>query len=167
MKQGIIFGIVISIFSFAFVQYLMPNENSSALDIIIMQDGEEVFSTPLLYSDKVEQIWYVHEGNGNTKILRDEEIIDYYNFQLSVDDLLTPSNIDYNQIYEKSGKHTEINMIVNTGGVVRVIEANCPDKIDVKIGEISDPSKVITCAPHKLVIKLRSNGPAEDGEIDA
>lgn len=167
MRQGIIFGILISIFSFAIVHYLVGDANTSDLDIIIMRNGEEVFSTPLLYTDDTEQIWYVHEADGDIKVLVDDEIIDYYDFDLSLEQLQNPDNIDYNAIYKVSGEQTEINMIVNSDGGVRVYEANCPDKIDVKIGEIRDTSKVITCAPHKLVIKLRSNGPAQEGELDA
>lgn len=166
MKQGIIFGILISIFSLALVHYLVGDASSSDLDIIIMQNGEEIFSTPLLYTDDVEQIWYVHEEDGDTKVLVDDEIIDYYKFDQNLNQLADPSNIDYNKIYAVSGVETEINMIINTEGGVRVIEANCPDKIDVKLGVITDTSKVITCAPHKLVIKLRSNGPAQEGELD-
>ncbi len=166
MKQGIIFGILISIFSFALVHYLIGDVETSNLDIIILQNGEEVFSTPLLYTSDVEQIWYVQEEDGDIKILVDDQIIDYYHFDLSLEQLQDPNNIDYNAIYNVSGVKTEINMIINTSGGVRVIEANCPDKIDVKLGEIRDTSKVITCAPHKLVIKLRSNGPSLEGEID-
>lgn len=166
MKQGIIFGILISIFSFALVHYLVGEGESSNLDIIVLHDGEEIFSTPLLYTRDTQVIWYVHEASGEIKILVDEEIIDYYKLDIPVSELQDPKNINYKKIYDVSGKETEINMIVNNDGSVKVIEANCPDKIDVKIGEISDTSKVITCAPHKLVIKLRSNDPLAKGEID-
>lgn len=166
MRQGIIFGIIISIFSLALVHYLSPEASSSDLDIIIMQNGEEIFSTPLLYNKGTELIWYVHEEDGDTKVLVDDEIVDYYGFDQTLDDLLDPKNIDYDRIYEVSGTETEINMIMNSDGGVRVYEANCPDKIDVKLGVITDTSKVITCAPHKLVIKLRSNGGVQEGELD-
>lgn len=166
MKQGIIFGILISIFSFALVHYLIGDVETSNLDIIILQNGEEVFSTPLLYTNDVQQIWYVHEEDGDIKVLVDQEIIDYYHLDQNLEDLQNPKNIDYNAIYDVSGVQTEINMIINTGGGVKVIEANCPDKIDVKIGEIRDTSKVITCAPHKLVIKLRGNSNSSGGELD-
>lgn len=163
MKQGIIFGICISIISFALVHFLVGEVETSDLDIIIMQDGEEIFSTPLLYTLDTMQIWYVHEEDGDIHVLVDEEIIDYYNFDTDLESLEDTSNLDYDAIYAVSGYQTEINIIINTGGGVRVIEANCPDRIDVKIGEIRDTSKVITCAPHKLVIKLKSNEPNQGG----
>ncbi len=167
MRQGIIFGILISIISFALVQSLIGEVSSSDLDVIILHDGEEVFSTPLLYSDDIQYIWYVHEeDNDNIEVLVDEEIIDYYGFDQSLEDIANPKNIDYEAIYKVSGVNTEINIITNTNGGIRVIEANCPDKIDVRIGEIRDTSKVITCAPHKLVIKLRSNSSSSEGELD-
>ncbi len=37
---------------------------------------------------------------------------------------------------------------------VRVIEADCPDKLDVKQGWISSPGEVIVCLPNRLVIKI-------------
>lgn len=166
MRQGIIFGILISITSLVLVHFLVGNAQASDLDIIIMQNGEEIFSTPLLYNNETEVIWYVHEADGDMLTLVDQEIIDYYNFDLSVDELASQDKIDYNTIMNVSGRDTELNIITNSNGGVRVVEANCPDKIDVKIGEISDTSKVITCAPHKLVIKLRSNSPATGGELD-
>ncbi|WOO86665.1 NusG domain II-containing protein [Mollicutes bacterium LVI A0039] len=166
MKQGIIFGILISIFSFTLVYFLFGNTNVTNLDIIIMQDGEEIFSTPLLLSEDVQYIWWIHEQDGEMKVLVDQEIIDYYQFDFELEELQTIEHSEYMDIYHKSGMHAEINMLINTEGTVKVIEANCPDKIDVKMGEISDTSKVITCAPHKLVIKLRNNGPSSEGELD-
>lgn len=166
MKQGIIFGIIISIVSFALVHSLAGGSSSSNLNIIIMKNGEEIFSTPLLYDNTEELIWYVHEDDGDTKILVDNQIIEYYGFDMTLDELRDPANISYKQIYDVSGVNSEINMIVNTDGGVRVIEANCPDRIDVKMGLIHDTSHVITCAPHKLVIKLRGTTSPNEEEID-
>lgn len=47
---------------------------------------------------------------------------------------------------------------------VRVIEADCPDKLDVKQGYISQAGQVIVCLPNKLVIEIK--GMEEDREID-
>lgn len=47
---------------------------------------------------------------------------------------------------------------------VRVIEADCPDLIDVKQGYISNIGETIVCLPHKLVIEIK--GMNEDTEID-
>lgn len=47
---------------------------------------------------------------------------------------------------------------------VRVIEADCPDKIDVKQGYISKIGETIVCLPNKMVVEIK--GIAEDTEID-
>lgn len=38
---------------------------------------------------------------------------------------------------------------------VRVIEADCPDKLDVKQGYISEVGEVIVCLPNRLVIEIK------------
>lgn len=38
---------------------------------------------------------------------------------------------------------------------VRVIDANCPDKIDVLQGDISKPGEIIVCLPNKLVVEIK------------
>lgn len=38
---------------------------------------------------------------------------------------------------------------------VRVIDADCPDKIDVKQGSISKIGETIVCLPHKLVLEIK------------
>ncbi len=165
MRQGIIFGIIITILSFTSVYFIIGSGDTTNLDIIIMQDGEEIYSTPLLYSDQVEIIWYVHEDKERL-VLKNQEIIDYYNLDISIEQLANIENIDYRKIIAKSGSTAEVNMLINSNGNVYVYEANCPDKIDVKIGKINNTSKIITCAPHKLVIKLRSNQKQAKEELD-
>lgn len=50
---------------------------------------------------------------------------------------------------------------------VRVIEASCPDKLDVKQGRISQPGEVIVCLPNKLLIEIRGKETKEkDSEVD-
>ena len=40
---------------------------------------------------------------------------------------------------------------------VHVIEASCPDKLDVKQGYISRPGEMIICLPNHLVVEVRSD----------
>lgn len=47
---------------------------------------------------------------------------------------------------------------------VRVIEADCPDKIDVKQGYISNANEIIVCLPNRLVIEII--GETEDEQLD-
>lgn len=46
---------------------------------------------------------------------------------------------------------------------VRVIEADCPDKLDVKQGYISKAGEVIVCLPNRLVIEIKG---ANEKDVD-
>lgn len=48
---------------------------------------------------------------------------------------------------------------------VRVIEADCPDQIDVKQGYISQPHELIVCLPNRLVVEI-IGGEDDDEKID-
>ncbi|MFA5576205.1 MAG: NusG domain II-containing protein [Tissierellaceae bacterium] len=56
------------------------------------------------------------------------------------------------------------NLIEIGDGDVRVIEASCPDKLDVLQGAISKPGEMIVCLPNRLVIEIK--GTQETREID-
>lgn len=47
---------------------------------------------------------------------------------------------------------------------VRVIEADCPDQIDVKQGYISQPNEIIVCLPNRFVVEII--GGKDDGDTD-
>ena len=47
---------------------------------------------------------------------------------------------------------------------VWVIEASCPDELDIKQGKISKSGEIIVCLPNRLVIEIK--GTDETGEID-
>ena len=46
---------------------------------------------------------------------------------------------------------------------VRVAEADCPDKLDVRAGEIRSAGQMIVCLPNRLVVRLV--GPAKGVDI--
>ncbi len=165
MKQGIIFGVIITCVSFILVSYLKENVvvDLTQAEVVLVQNGEEIYSSPFLRKGQ-QVIWYIND-DGNKMVLKDQEIIDYYDLNIKEKDLLDIKKIDMNKVYNKSKKSSEINMILNTNGYVEVLEANCPNKKDVKMGKIYDSSKVIICVPHKLVIKIR--GIKGSGNIDA
>ncbi|MBW4827274.1 MAG: NusG domain II-containing protein [Clostridiaceae bacterium] len=56
------------------------------------------------------------------------------------------------------------NLIEIGDGKVRVIEADCPDQLDVKQGYIDSPGEVIVCLPNKLVVEIK--GKTKDEDID-
>ena len=49
-----------------------------------------------------------------------------------------------------------VNRIEVEPGRIRVADADCPDRICVSQGWLSDQSVPIVCLPHRLIIKLRS-----------
>ncbi len=78
---------------------------------------------------------------------------------------------DYKKIiFDKSiiGKKLAIetefgyNLVEIGDGEVRVIEASCPDELDVKQGAISSPGEVIVCLPNRLVIEIKGSKKSED-----
>lgn len=163
MKQGIIFGILATLFSVVLV-FSSANPITGDAELVLVHDGEEIFSSPFLKNEQ-QVIWFIEEENEDAIILKDQEIIDYFALDISLDDLTDLKKIDFEAIYRKLKVDTHINMIVNKDGYAQVYEANCPDKLDVKMGKIYDSTKVITCVPHKLVIKIR--GIKAKGEVDA
>lgn len=73
---------------------------------------------------------------------------------------------------ENIGKTFEINTkfgrnVLQVGDqTARVIEADCPDKLDVKQGEISKPGQVIVCLPNRLIIEYKSRDESDNDKID-
>lgn len=49
-----------------------------------------------------------------------------------------------------------LNILEVSENGVKVIEANCPDKLDVKFGEINKVGQSIICMPNRLVIQIKS-----------
>ena len=49
-------------------------------------------------------------------------------------------------------------------GEIRVTGADCPDRICVKHGNLTDAAAPIVCMPHELIITLRGDGDAADAE---
>lgn len=45
---------------------------------------------------------------------------------------------------------------------VRVIEADCPDKLDVKQGWISKPGEIIVCLPNRLTVEIIGDNSQND-----
>jgi len=50
----------------------------------------------------------------------------------------------------------DVNVISVEHGRIRISDANCPDKLCVRQGWISDSAAPIVCLPHRLVITISS-----------
>lgn len=58
------------------------------------------------------------------------------------------------------------NKIEIKGQKVRVIDADCPDKLDVKQGWVGNIGEVIVCLPNRLVIEIKGEKDSKD-EVDS
>ncbi len=67
----------------------------------------------------------------------------------------------------ESGKDG-FNAIQVVNGKIGIVDANCPDKLCVKMGMISSGTYPISCLPHKLVIQIEeSENSKEEPPVDA
>ncbi|MDL2310832.1 NusG domain II-containing protein [Peptostreptococcaceae bacterium OttesenSCG-928-C18] len=57
------------------------------------------------------------------------------------------------------------NLVEIKGKKVHVLEANCPDKIDVKQGYIENIGEMIVCIPNRLIIQIKDS--EKSTELDA
>ena len=63
--------------------------------------------------------------------------------------------------YEIPQADGSLNVIEVKSGGVRMIEANCRDGVCISQGETRRAAKTIVCLPHKLVVQLVSDEPAD------
>ena len=66
------------------------------------------------------------------------------------------------QLKDESGWNT----VAVEPGRIRIVEADCPDKVCVKTGWIDGPGRPIACAPHGLTITIECEGGGAD-DVDA
>ncbi len=76
--------------------------------------------------------------------------------------LMDPSMDEEIEIKTEYGR----NVLKIEDETVRVIEASCPDKLDVKQGRISKPGEVIVCLPNKLLIEIKGKKSDDENEVD-
>ena len=66
------------------------------------------------------------------------------------------------KIYNKAGNY---NLIEILPGKIRIKDADCPDKICVKEGWISQGGQLIVCLPHKLIISIEGKNNTVDSVV--
>ncbi|NLY51999.1 MAG: NusG domain II-containing protein [Firmicutes bacterium] len=72
--------------------------------------------------------------------------------------------VDESYEFRVENAEGQYNIIRVEPGRIRVTEASCPDKVDVKQGWISSAHQSIVCLPNRLVIRIEADAPeAEDG----
>ncbi len=71
------------------------------------------------------------------------------------------SSIEYIEIKTQYG----YNKVEINNKKVRVIEASCPDKLDVKAGWISKTNQMLVCLPNKVLIRIIGKNNEVDGVV--
>lgn len=59
------------------------------------------------------------------------------------------------------------NTIHVENGAISIIDADCPDKLCVKTGKITNETYPIVCLPHKLVVRITKTSDDNSPHIDA
>lgn len=57
------------------------------------------------------------------------------------------------------------NLLELTEKGIKISESDCPDKICIHMGEITEAGDMIVCLPHKLIVEIKSDN--ENSELDA
>jgi hypothetical protein len=57
------------------------------------------------------------------------------------------------------------NVIAIEKGRIRITDADCPDKLCVKSGWISQAGQTIVCLPHRLIISIQGGSKTTDGNV--
>lgn len=58
-----------------------------------------------------------------------------------------------------------VNIIRIDNGKVKIIDADCPDKLCVKDGPISEPGEMLVCLPHKVVVEIKGESKSNVDEL--
>lgn len=76
--------------------------------------------------------------------------------------------IELTQAYEQFRIETRhgVNLLEVKDGAIRMLEADCPDKLCVWSGAISKVNETIVCLPHRLIVEIVQHT-AEGVELDA
>ena len=64
--------------------------------------------------------------------------------------------------YEIAQDDGSLNIIAVKDGAVFMQEANCRDGLCIRQGKMRNGAKTIVCLPHKLVVQLTGDAPADD-----
>ena len=57
------------------------------------------------------------------------------------------------------------NLVRVENGKIRVVDSDCPDKLCVKQGWITQPGQSVICLPHKLIVKIQGGSKEIDENV--
>ena len=63
-------------------------------------------------------------------------------------------DINQDVVFNVEGYQGGYNTVEIKDGKVFVTDADCPDKVCVKTGKVSEPGQTIVCLPHRVVVEI-------------
>jgi hypothetical protein len=141
---------------------ICPFFKSGALGKVFLQRGNQmkirkgdllIFVVLMLIGGIVLISNLLQEGQaGITAVLEiDGVIVERFNLEADLENYRAETDLGYN-------------ILEFAEGAVRVVEADCPDKICMHFGWIKHVGQTVVCLPHRLVIRI-VNG-SSDMELD-
>ena len=100
---------------------------------------------------------YIATNQGEKYVLVEVNGLEYK--KITIDNNKESRYLDINTKYG-------YNKLEVRNGKVRVIEANCKDKLDISQGFIENTGQVIVCLPNRMVVEIKSEK-TPDEKIDA
>lgn len=76
------------------------------------------------------------------------------------------SKVKDEEIFVINSDNGHFNKVVIQKNKISISEADCPDKVCMKTGPISNPGDTLVCLPHKLIIIIEGKSPSKN-KIDA
>lgn len=101
---------------------------------------------------------FVYVNNSNSKLLTVQVILD--------GDIIREYPLGDSDEYNMECMLETGNYVVIKDGEVFMKDANCPDKLCVKQGKISQAGETIICLPNRLVIKIIGDSYSETEGLD-
>lgn len=110
-----------------------------------------IFLTAALLFFLVPRLFDGQMDEAGVEILLDGELLERYS--LSEDRTVTVP-----------GAEEGYNLVLVSGGTVKVTDADCPDRLCMKQKGISRDGESIICLPHRLVVRIQSQ---KESDVDA
>jgi hypothetical protein len=110
-----------------------------------------IFLTAALLFFLVPRLFDGQMDEAGVEILLDGELLERY--PLSEDRTVTVP-----------GAEEGYNLVLVSGGTVKVTDADCPDRLCMKQKGISRDGESIICLPHRLVVRIQSQ---KESDVDA
>lgn len=114
-----------------------------------MKSGDRIIMLLVLIA-AAAALYQMKPTNSSTRIYAEVKIDNVIQETIDLSSVSEPYTKTY---YTDGGGY---NVVEVRKGMIRVVEANCPEQVDVRQGWISRPSQSIVCVPHRFVITIVS-----------